>query len=134
MGRSKSEGWAVDAHVGPDGVAGWALVDRAGAAQAGGTVDLVQRPANDSAQAEASAILQALRHVPRGETLLTDAHYVASEMRNPKARGQISGRIGEIQDRARERGIKIRWARRTHRQIRAAHRAAQGEIGRSDTR
>ena len=127
MGRAKSQGWAVDAHVGTDGYARWALVDREGAAQAGGTVDLVQRPANDSAQAEASAILRALAHVPCGETLLTDAHYVASEIRNPKARRHISGRMGEIQDRAREREITIRWARRTHPQIRAAHRAARGE-------
>ena len=125
MARRTTRGWAVDTHVGRDGKTCWALVDENGREQARGEGILVQRPQGDSAQAEATGVLEALLETPQGETLMTDAHYIAREMRNPHGRGHIAGKIGEIQDRARERQVKIKWVRRSHATLRAAHDAAQ---------
>lgn len=122
-GRSLRGEWAVDTAVPDTGKGHWALVDPRGRIARTGTVEVKRSPHRDSAHAEASAVLEALASMPQGATLLTDALAVAQALRSRNRRGEIDGRIGQIADRAEQRGVKIRWARRSNSLIAVAHRA-----------
>ena len=122
--RSLRGEWAVDTSVPEHGDAHWALADPGGRIAASGRVAVRRTPAPDSTHAEASGVLNALLTVPEGAQLLTDALEVARAVASRKRRAEIGGRAGEIADRAAERGVRLRWTRRTNALLRTAHRAA----------
>ena len=130
-GRSLHREWAVDTAIPEHGDAHWALADPRGRIAAAGRVAVQRTPAPDSTHAEASGILNALEAVPEGAKLLTDALSVARAVASQTRRAEISGRAGEIADRAAARGVRLRWARRTNALLRAAHRAATANAKRA---
>ena len=86
------------------------------------------RPAPDTTGAEADGILAALEHMPRDTILLTDAAAVTRAWGKRGRRGQVSGKVGQVDDVAAARKVQVRWRRRSDERIRAAHRAAREEL------
>ena len=127
--------WAVDATTARDGTTWWAIVDETGTTVHTGSAATRFVPGTDSTRSEAKAILDAAATIPEGDRLLTDALQVVRSARDHRARHQIGGLAGEIADMLREHRVRLSWASRRNRLVRAAHRAARQrarESSRSD--
>ena len=121
---TRNNHWWVDASPRNDGTTQWALIGPTLELERTGTVPTLNKPHVDSTFGEASAVLEALMHVPENATLFTDSLSLVRSVRNPKGRHHIGGRAGEVADRARTRSVRLAWARRTRPGMLNAHRAA----------
>ena len=116
--------WWVDASPRDDGTTQWALIGPTLGLERTGTVPTLNKPHVDSTFGEASAVLEALMHVPENATLFTDSLSLVRSVKNPKGRHHVGGRAGEVADRAQARSVRLAWARRTTAGMRNAHRGA----------
>lgn len=128
MRRTRAGDYAVDTAV-RTGAGAWALVGPDGTEVASGPVAVRSAPRDDATGAEAAGIAAACAHVPEGGRLATDALSVVRSVRGRHA-AHAGGRVGEAAQAAGERGIELRWARRSDPKMRKAHAAARAALAR----